>query len=407
MRRVVITGMGGITALGNDWTTIKAKLMAQQTAIKRMHEWDDIKGLNSLLGAPILNHDLNNRWPRKKTRTMGRVSLYSVFATEQALMQAGLLDDPILQSGRVGVAYGSSFGSTEPLRDYGELIFNRNINKITATSYIRMMSHTTAVNIGLFWGLKGRIIPCSTACTSGSLSIGYALEAIRAGHQDIMVAGGAEEICPSIASTFDVLYATSTKNDQPTTVPRPFDVERDGIVVGEGAATLILEEYEHARARGATIYAEVVGFGTNTDGDHVTQPNAETIAVALQLALQDANLRPEQIGFISAHGTGTEYGDIAETTATSIVLGNKIPVHTLKGYLGHTLGAAGSIEAWLVIEMMRDNWFAANANLKTVDHRCGDLDYIIGQPRNIQTNYVMSNNFAFGGINTSLIFRRA
>jgi 3-oxoacyl-[acyl-carrier-protein] synthase II len=406
MRRVVVTGMGGITALGDSWSEIKANMLSNKTAIKYMVEWEDIKGMNTKLGAPIPVKDLRSLWPRKSTRTMGPVALYSIYATEKALRHAGLIDNLVIKNGRTGVAYGSSFGSPGPISDFANLLFERNINKITATSYIRMMSHTTAVNIGLFFGTTGRIIPCSTACTSGSLAIGYGAEAIRNGYQDVVIAGGAEEICPSMAATFDVLYATSTNNSNPELVPRPFDKNRDGIVIGEGAATLILEEYEHAVNRGANIYAEVVGFGSNTDGVHVTHPSAETMAIAIRLALDNAKLQPKQIGFISAHGTATKHGDIAETIATSLVFNKDIPIHSIKSYLGHTLGAAGSIEAWLAIEMMLDNWFAPTANLRQVDENCGELDYLMGAGRTLQVENVMSNNFAFGGINTSLIFSR-
>jgi 3-oxoacyl-[acyl-carrier-protein] synthase II len=220
-----------------------------------------------------------------------------------------------------------------------------------------------------------------------------------------MVAGGAEELCVTEAAVFDTLYATSTKNDTPKLTPQPFDENRDGLVIGEGACTLILEEYEHAKARGATILAELVGFGCNSDGTHVTQPTAETMQVAMEQALADANIEASSIGYVCAHGTATEKGDIAETTATAAVMG-KVAISSLKSYLGHTLGACGSIEAWASINMMMDNWFAPTINLDNIDKQCGDLDYLRGEGRSIQTNYVMSNNFAFGGINTSLIFKR-
>ncbi len=406
MRRVVVTGLSGVTALGHTWKDIKKNMLAGKTGTRHMPEWTDIDGMNTELGAPIAPLDFTGRWPRKKTRSMGPVALYSVYATEQAVKMAGLTDHPVIQGGRTGVAYGSSFGSPEPMNEFADLLFKRSLRKITATSYIRMMSHTTAVNIGLFLGITGRIIPSSTACTSGSLAIGYATEAIRAGIQDIMIAGGAEEICPSMAAVFDALYATSTKNTEPHTTPRPFDQNRDGLVIGEGAATLILEEYEHAKNRGAPIFAEVIGFGTNTDGNHVTQPSAPTMETALRLALDDANLSPQDIGFISGHGTATEYGDIAESIATNAVFQDKVPFHSLKSYFGHTLGACGSMEAWLGIEMMRDNWFAPTINLETIDDRCAPLDYVMGQPRSLNVNAFMSNNFAFGGINTSLIFKK-
>jgi 3-oxoacyl-[acyl-carrier-protein] synthase II len=277
---------------------------------------------------------------------------------------------------------------------------------VTATSYILMMNHTTAVNIGVFFQLKGRVIPTSSACTSGSQAIGYAYEAIRFGMQDIMVAGGAEELCPTQASVFDTLYATSQKNDAPQTSPRPFDKDRDGLVVGEGAGTLILEELEHAKARGATIYAEVVGFGTNSDGSHITQPETNTMQVAMELALKDAALAPEAIGYVNAHGTATDRGDVAESLATNRVFGSRMPISSLKSYWGHTLGACGALEAWMSIEMLNSDWYAPTLNLQTIDPLCGELDYIQSEGRSKQNSYVMSNNFAFGGINTSLIFKR-
>ncbi len=406
MRRVVVTGMGGVTSLGHCWSDIRDNILDGKTGIRHLPQWETIQGMNTKLGAPLQDISFDGRWPRKKTRTMGLVSLYSVYATEKALEAAGLVDDPLLQSGRTGVAYGSSFGSTAPLAEFCELLYNRNLKNLTATSYIRLMSHTTPVNIGLFFGIKGRIIPTSSACTSGSLAIGYAAETIRYGLQDVMIAGGAEELCPSMAAVFDALYATSTRNTTPELTPCPYDVNRDGLVIGEGAATLILEDYDHAMARKAPIYAEIIGFGTNTDGNHVTQPTAETMEVAIRLALQDARLAPADIGFISGHGTATEHGDIAETLATYAVFQDKTPLHSLKSYFGHTLGACGSIEAWLGIEMMRNGWFVPTANLKNIDDRCAPLDYVMHEKRCLNIDTLMSNNFAFGGINTSLIFKR-
>ncbi|MBC7860454.1 MAG: beta-ketoacyl-ACP synthase, partial [Burkholderiaceae bacterium] len=185
-----------------------------------------------------------------------------------------------------------------------------------------------------------------------------------------------------------------------------FDAGRDGLVIGEGAGCLILEEREHALARGATVYAELVGFGTNSDGCHVTQPNSETMKVAMRLALEDAGLEAGAIGYINAHGTGTMQGDVAESHATAQVFGANTPISSLKSYMGHTLGACGALEAWLSIEMMREGWFAPTINLDQIDPQCAPLDYIMGPGRALECEYVMSNNFAFGGINTSLIFKR-
>jgi 3-oxoacyl-[acyl-carrier-protein] synthase II len=405
MRRVVVTGMGGITALGESWSEIKENMQNGKTATRVMHEWSDLKGMNTCLGAPIPHHSLAERWSRKKTRTMGPVSLYSVYATEKALIDAGLLNDPILQKGKVGVAYGSSFGSTAPMYDFAELLFNKDLHKLTSTSYIRMMGHTAAVNIGLFFQLKGRIIPTATACTSGSLAIGYAAEAIRYGKQDIVIAGGAEELCPSMAAVFDVLYATSTTKD-PSLSPRPYDAQRDGLVLGEGATSLILEDYDHARAREATIYAEIVGFATNMDGNHITQPSPDTIKTVMESSLEDAQLSPHDIGFVSGHGTATEFGDIVESTATHAIFGSHKPIHSLKSFFGHTLGTCGALESWLGIEMMRDQWIAPTANLVNIDDRCAPLHYIKDSALHLDTKYFMNNNYAFGGINTSLIFKK-
>ncbi|WP_418357645.1 beta-ketoacyl-ACP synthase [Shewanella basaltis] len=406
MKRVVITGMGGVSALGHDWQQVKASLLAKHNCVIRMDEWDRYPDLNTRLAAPVRDFAIPSHYSRKKIRSMGRVSLMATRASELALEDAGLLNDPVLSSGQVGVAYGSSTGSTDPIMGFGDMLKTGEMSGLTATSYIRMMAHTTAVNIGVFFGLQGRIHTTSSACTSASQGIGYAYEAIKYGMQTIMLAGGGEELCPTEAVVFDTLFATSTTNDTPEQTPRPFDKQRDGLVIGEGACTLILEELEHAQARGATIYAELVGFGTNSDGQHVTQPNAETMEVAIRLALKDAKLSPQDIGYISAHGTATDRGDIAETTATHAVFGANTPISSLKSYTGHTLGACGSLEAWTSIQMMNEGWFAPTLNLNEVDPECGELDYIKGDIRQLETQYVMSNNFAFGGINTSLIFKR-
>ncbi|MDH5190233.1 MAG: beta-ketoacyl-ACP synthase [Gammaproteobacteria bacterium] len=406
MKRVVVTGMAGVTSLGNDWDIIKQNMQAGKTGIKYMPEWNVYEDLNTRLAAPIVDFKPPSHYTRKQTRSMGRVSLLSTVATEMALDKAGLLGDECLSDGSTGVAYGSSTGSTEPMKAFGAMLNEGTCRGVTATSYIRMMGHTAPVNISLFFGIKGRIIVTSTACTSGSQGIGYAYEAIKFGKQKVMIAGGAEELCPTEASVFDTLYATSIRNGEPHLTPRPFDKDRDGLVIGEGAGTLILEELEFAKARGANIIAEVIGFGTNCDAAHVTQPTAETMQVAMELGLQDAGLDASNVGYISAHGTATETGDVAESKATEAVFGSQIPISSLKSYYGHSLGACGAIEAWLGLEMMRDKWFAPTVNLDNVSDECAKLDYIIGEGREIDTDYMVSNNFAFGGINTSLVFKR-
>jgi 3-oxoacyl-[acyl-carrier-protein] synthase II len=404
MNRVVVTGMSGITAFGDNWNDIAAKLKQGNNAVRVMPEWQQCEGLRTSLAAPA-DYQLP-KLPRKKIRSMGRVSLLATCATQKALDQAGLLEHEALTNGDTGIAYGSSSGSTRAIPVFGDLIKGGPMQGFTSTSYVEMMSHTAPVNIGVFFGTKGRIIPTSSACTSGSQGIGYAYEAIKFGLQKVMIAGGAEELCITQGAVFDSLFATSVMNDSPELTPRPFDKNRDGLVVGEGAGTLILEEYEHAKSRGATILAEVVGFGCNSDGAHVTQPQKETMAVAMQLALKDANLQSDDIGYVSAHGTATDRGDVAESHATREVFQRPVPISSLKSFFGHTLGACGAIEAWLSIEMMRNDWYAPTANLRDVDEECADLDYITESDRHMTHQYIMSNNFAFGGINTSLIFKR-
>jgi len=404
--RVVVTGMAGISPIGNDWASIRARLGSYRNAVVKMEEWADYDGLNTQLGAPAVEFALSERYTRRSMRSMGRVALMATRATELALADAGLLDEPLLKNGSCGIAYGSSAGTPAAIGDFGKMMEERSTKGINATTYIKMMAHTTPVNIGVFFGITGRVITTSSACTSGSQGIGYAYETIRSGRQKLMIAGGAEELCATEAAVFDTLFATSVRNDTPNLTPSPFDSIRDGLVIGEGAGTLILEEMDHARARGARIYAEIVGFGTNSDGCHVTQPNTDTMRIAMELALMDARLSPSAIGYVSAHGTGTEQGDIAESHATAYVFGNKVPVSSLKSYTGHTLGACGALEAWSGIEMMNEGWFAPTINLKQLDPRCAELDYIVNEGRQLQCDYFMSNNFAFGGINTSLVFKR-
>lgn len=406
IRRVVVTGMGGVTAFGNSWPEISARMRAGRNAVRKMPEWQVYDGLNTLLGAPVDDFTLPQHYTRKRIRSMGRVSLMATRASELALEQAGLLEHPVLNNGETGIAYGSSTGSTGPVSEFATMLTEKHTNNITGTTYVQMMPHTAAVNAGLFFGLRGRVIPTSSACTSGSQAIGYAWEAIRHGYQTVMVAGGAEELCPSEAAVFDTLFATSQRNDAPETTPSPFDKQRDGLVIGEGAGTLVLEDLEHAKARGATIYAEIVGFYTNCDAAHITQPQRETMQVCMEGALKMAGLTAGDIGYINAHGTATDRGDVAESLATAAIFGNGTPISSFKSYFGHTLGACGALEAWLSIEMMREGWFAPTLNLTDPAEDCGQLDYIMHQPRELHTDYVQSNNFAFGGINTSLIFRR-
>ena len=407
MRRVVVTGYGIVSSLGNSIETAFGRLKTLRNCVEASEDLKGYKGLQTCLWAPS-HFEKPPEYTRKVIRTMSPVSIMALNATEQALAQAGLAGNPLVKGGRTGVAYGSCSGSIAANADFYSVLTNREVRNVTSSTYIKTMAHTCAVNLSVHFGTTGRLLPTGTACTSGSLAIGESYESIALGRQDIMIAGGAEEFSATQVAVFDTLFATSRRNDSPETTPRAFDANRDGLVIGDGAATLILEEREHAMARGATILAEVVGFGTNTDGRHVTQPNAETQAQALRLALEDARLSPGDVGYVNAHGTATDLGDVAEGTAlASVFAGSRPAVSTIKSYTGHTLGACGAIEAAMTIEMMRHNWFAPNLNLETPDPRCGEHDFIIGDGRSFETEFAMSNNFAFGGVNTSLIFRKA
>ena len=403
-RRVVVTGMGAVSPLGGDIEASFTRLKVFENCVQALPELAEYKGLSTHLGCRTV-FTRPTSWTRKTTRTMGDVAMYALAATEQAVAQAGL-EDADLQSGRTGVAYGSCSGSVPPLLDFHSMIQTKEVAGVTSGTYIKLMPQTAACNISVYFRTHGRLMPTGTACTSGSLAIGSAAELIRWGVQDVMIAGGAEEFSPTQVAVFDTLYATSVRNDAPHATPAPYDADRDGLVIGDGAATFILEEYEHARARGASILAEVVGFAETTDGTHVTNPNAETMASALVGALRDAGLDASAVGYVSGHGTATKAGDVAETAATRAAFGRAVPISSIKSYTGHTLGACGSLEAAMLVKSLQTGWYPPTLNLRRVDPACAELDYVAGEGRRLDIEYAMSNNFAFGGVNTSLIFRR-
>jgi len=405
-RRVVVTGLGLASPIGSTLDAVATALQRGEHGIAHMPEWAQLKDLRTQLGAPVRGADLTH-FPRKKTRTMGRVALLAAFATERAIADAGL-DPSLVSSGRTGLAYGSTHGSTDELERFCRVLFTTGgVSTLSGSSYLKLMSHTCIANLAQCFEIRGRIIPTVSACVSASQGIGYGYEAIAHGYQDLMLCGGAEELHVVHGAVFDIMFATSTRyNARPEASPRPFDRDRDGLVVGEGAGTLVLEELEHARRRGARIHAELVGYGTNCDGTHVTSPSAEGMAGAMRLALEDAGLTADAIDYVNAHGTATELGDIAESHATLQVLGNRVPFSSTKGATGHTLGACGAIEAVFGIAMLRDRFVAPTRNLETLDERCAPLNYVVHEARPAEVEVVMSNNFAFGGINTSLILRR-
>ena len=405
MNRVVITGLGLNSPIGNDLDSISESLRSGRHGIVRIPEWEHIDGLETRLGGRV-EGVTGERWPRQARRSMGRVGLLAAEATEDALNDAGL-DRELCASGEVGLAYGSTHGSSEELERFCRTVFcKETFRGVPSASYLRFMSHTCAANLAHLYGIRGRIITTCSACVSASQAVGYGYEAVRAGVQEVMICGGAEELHYVHAGVFDVMQVTSTKYDDPGASPRPFDADRDGLVVGEGAGTVILESLERAEARGAKIYAEVVGYGTNCDGTHVTSPSGEGMERAMRLALDDARLGPDDLDYVNAHATGTDVGDVQESLATFEVVGDRVPVSSTKGFTGHTLGACGTIELAFCIAMMRDGFLAPSRNLDRLDPACAKLRYVTGEARSAAVRTVMTNNFAFGGINTSLIVRR-
>lgn len=406
LRRVVITGIGLTSPIGNSLDEVSAALQSGRSGVRVMDEWGAIEGLATRLGAPC-EVDLSSL-PKKKTRTMGRVALLSTWATQRAIEDAGLTQEQI-SNPRTGLAYGSTSGSMPAFQQFSErLLHDKTTIGIPSSAYLKLMSHTAPANLAAHFAIHGRVLTTCSACVSSSQAIGYGYEAIRHGLQDTMIVGGGEEIHVANAVIFDIMFATSHRyNDAPERAPRPFDKARDGLVTGEGAATLILESLDKALARGARIHAEIIGFGTNCDGAHLTAPSLDGMTRVMELSLGDAGLTPAAIDYVNAHATSTALGDVTESRAIEAVLGDKVPVSSTKGFTGHTLGACGAIETLFCVAMLRDGFLAPNRNLDEPDPECAALDYVMGAPRQAAPAIVMNNNFAFAGLNTSLILRKA
>jgi 3-oxoacyl-[acyl-carrier-protein] synthase II len=402
--RVVITGVGVTSPIGNSLDEISRALQEGRSGVRYVPALAEIANMKTRLGAPV-DVDLSG-FSKKRTRTMGRVALLSAYATQHAIDDAGL-DADFVSSGKVGLAYGSTGGTSAAVLDFVEkLYFNKSLEAIQSATYLKFMSHTCAANLAQYFAIRGRIVTTCSACVSASQAIGAGFEAVRSGTQDAMICGGAEEMDVVHAAIFDVMYAASSKyNDRPSESPRPFDVDRDGLVVGEGAGTLVLERYDRAKARGAKIYAEVLGYATNCDGLHMTAPSEEGMARVIQLALEDAKVAPDQLDYVNAHATATDLGDVCESRAVQRTLGTKVPIASTKGFTGHTLGACGAIETLFCLAMMRDGFLAPNRNLAKPHPDVAPLDYVIGAAREARPKLVMNNNFAFAGLNTSLVLK--
>ena len=407
-RRVVITAAAAITPIGHHTNEILDSLSSGVSGVKPLRE-------DKLLADHIhskvfgtIDYDIAFDFKRKYRKTMGPVAYYACQVAKEAIQQSGLAED-FVTSGRLGVAFGSIHGSPTVQRGIYQCFFSGSDDRyasIGAVDYLKSMVHTTAVNITKMFGITGRVIASSTACTTGSQSIGFGYEAVKYGLQDAMLCGGADEYDTTTVAVFDNLLACSTDfNDTPHLTPRPFDVRRDGLVVGEGAGAVMLEEYEFARKRGAEILAEVIGFSCNNNGGDMILPNAQGVTDAIQLGIENAEITPDSVDLVSAHATATKMGDVVEAQAIRKIFGNNPLVIGLKSYMGHTMAACGAIEAVMVLAMMRAGFVAPTLNLEEVDPRCDGLRHVT-QLVEAPISTAVVQNFAFGGVNTTLFLKR-
>ena len=398
MHRVVITGMSLLSPLGNDINQAFNRLKIYENSFNYSKEFENHSKVKSRLESRV-SFETPEYLGRKDLRTMDKVAQYAVFTTYNALKDANI-DRSTLSSGYLGVSFGSGMYSMSTGKNY----VIDNYKELAPCSFCKILPQTTTANISTFFKTKGRLIPVNASCATGNLAIGFAYEQIKYGIQNIMIAGSSEEYDHYHYLGLDMLGTLSLAKINEACVP--FSKNRDGFVFGEGSGTLILEELEHAKARGAKIYAEIIGFANNSDGSHFTNPCQEAQENVMKLALKDANISPNDIDYVNAHATATIAGDISESNAIKNVFNRDVQVSSLKSYMGHTLGACGALETILSVKMLQNNWLAPTINLKEIDNKCAELDYIINTGRSNEVNIIMKNSFGFGGINGSLILKK-
>lgn len=405
-KRVVVTGLGCISPLGNDVPSTWEGLLAGQSGVGPITQFDASE-FKTHFAAEVKGFDPDALLGRRDARRMDRFAQLAVGATQEALAHSGLKVDQG-NSYRVGVIIGTGIGGIGTLLVEAQKFTERGPRWVSPFMVPMMLPDTAAGQVAIQFGLRGPNLAVVTACASGSNAIGEAAEMIRRGAADAMVAGGSEGSIVAVAvAGFNVMDAISTRNDDPQRASRPFDLNRDGFVIGEGAALLVLESYEHASQRGAQILAEVVGYAATNDAFHITAPaeNGVPAAECMRLALENAGLKPSQIDYINAHGTSTQLNDASETAAIKSVFGEDAydtPVSSTKSMTGHLLGAAGALEALVCVKALQDGVMPPTINYEVADPAC-DLDYIPNQKREATLNYVMSNSFGFGGHNACLV----
>jgi 3-oxoacyl-[acyl-carrier-protein] synthase II len=406
-RRVVITACSAITPIGYGKQAIVDSLRQGRSGVRPLRDDGLLTGHIHSRVFGTVDYPIAYDFTRSQRKTMGPVAYYACQVAKDVLSASGLTQE-FITSGRLGVAFGSTHGSPTVQRDIYKTFFQNledEFSSIGAVDYLRSMVHTTAVNITRMFGITGRVIASSTACTTSSQAIGFGYEMIKFGMQDAMICGGADEYDTTTVAVFDNLLACSVNyNATPDKTPRPFDRKRDGLVVGEGGGAVLLEEYEAAKKRGAPILAEVIGFSCNNNGGDLILPNLHGITSTLRLALADASITAADVDYISAHATATKMGDIIESQAIEAVYGNRPFVTGLKSYTGHTMGTCGVIELSMILYMMEEGFIAPTLNLEEVDPRCAILRHT---PELLQMEMKIAavQNFAFGGVNTCLLIK--
>ena len=405
MRRVVITGMGAVSPYGKGLDIFFESLIEGKSAITSLSDLADIKGLRSWV-AGLVNDIDPKEIPRKYRRSMSSMSIYATLACREALDQA-CLNEEHCTGGQMGVAIGSTIGSTLTTQEFfNNLLSTGSLEQMKSTVFFKIMNHSCAANVSQILGITGRTLSPSAACSTSCQAIGFGYEMIAFGKQDFMLCGGTDEYHPLFTGTFDILNAASVKfNDQPSRTPRPFDRDRDGVVCSEGSGILLLESLDSAKKRGANILSEIIGFATVSDPSNIANPDMASIKRCMQLALNDANIKPEEIDYVNAHATSTKQGDIAESEAISELFGDDTPVSSFKGHLGHTMAASGALESIALVEMINRGCLIPTLNLENIDDACSNIRHIFElQTTSIKT--AIKNNFALGGINSSLVIRR-
>ncbi|MDD2760872.1 MAG: beta-ketoacyl-ACP synthase I [Methylomonas sp.] len=403
MRRAVVTGLGIVSSIGNNSDQVIDSLKTGRSGIVHAEVYEQM-GFRSHVHGPI-DIDLDEAIDRKIKRFMGDGAAYNYLAMEQAIADSGLADDEVSNI-RTGLVMGSGGPSTSNLVDAADILRAKGVKKVGPYMVTRAMSSTNTACLATPFKIKGVNYSISSACATSAHCIGHAMELIQLNKQDVVFAGGGEELHWSMSVLFDAMGALSSKyNDAPATASRPYDASRDGFVISGGGGVLVIEELEHAKARGAKIYAELVGYGATSDGYDMVQPSGEGAIRCMQMAMSTVN---DKIDYINAHGTSTPVGDMRELEAMRAVFGNEnMPqVSSTKSLTGHALGAAGVNEAIYSLLMMRENFLSASANITELDAEAAGIPIVREFRDNVTLNTVMSNSFGFGGTNATLIFQR-